>query len=151
ESATFDISFAPTGVGTIDGTLTIDCNDSDDTTFTVAVHGDAVGPVISGTAYEDWSSDGTRSPNDQPVVGRDIFLDLNNDGSLDTGQFDYTSTTPVSIFDNSTAFDTVLVSGYMGPIVDVNVTINITHTFDSDLVARLVGPTGITVPLFSNV
>jgi subtilisin-like proprotein convertase family protein len=49
--------------------------------------------------------------------------------------------------DLATITSTVDVSGFAGSITDVNVTLNITHTFDSDLVITLIAPDGTQVTL----
>lgn len=52
---------------------------------------------------------------------------------------------------NPTVLSPLLVSGTAGRLVDVNVTVNITHTNDAELTAYLISPSGIRVKLFSNV
>ncbi|MBP7149089.1 MAG: proprotein convertase P-domain-containing protein [Acidobacteria bacterium] len=53
---------------------------------------------------------------------------------------------PKPIADNSSV-DSIVVVAESGPVVDVNVTVNITHTFDGDLSLSLVGPNGVSVAL----
>jgi subtilisin-like proprotein convertase family protein len=57
---------------------------------------------------------------------------------------------PKAIPDGSTTISTLDV-GLTGKVTDVNVTLNITHSFDSDLVATLISPSGNRIRLFSNV
>ncbi|MBD2312594.1 carboxypeptidase regulatory-like domain-containing protein [Desertifilum sp. FACHB-1129] len=47
---------------------------------------------IAGTKFNDLNGNGIREPNDPPIAGVQIFLDLNNDGLLNAGE-------PVAITD----------------------------------------------------
>ncbi len=58
--------------------------------------------------------------------------------------------TPITIVDNNTVTSTVEVTD-IGSIFDVNVSLDITHTWDSDLDVFLIGPDGTTVELFTDV
>lgn len=58
---------------------------------------------------------------------------------------------PRTITDVSTIMSTLNVTGLAGTITDVNLTLNITHDFVSNLEATLISPTGSQIPLFSNV
>src|SRR5262249_57827992 len=72
--------------------------------------------------------------------------------TLDNGPTkSYSSTNvPVAIPDLGTATSKLTIAD-IGQIVDINVTLNISHTYDSDLVVSLIGPDNTTVTLFSNV
>ncbi len=78
-----------------------------------------------------------------------VFDDVNNNGILDAAPTNYTNTTPVSIV--SVASSQIVVSGSGGPIFDVNVRINMTHTWDADMQFSLVSPTGVRVRLIDQV
>lgn len=58
---------------------------------------------------------------------------------------------PRAISDNSTVTSTFNVSGFTGAITDIDVTLNISHTYDNDLTVTLISPAGTRVELFSNV
>ncbi len=69
------------------------------------------------------------------------------DVTLDVGRFTYAATdTPVAINDNSTSTSTITV-GDSFCIGDVNVEMNISHTFIGDLEVDLTSPEGTTVRL----
>ncbi|QLE57341.1 S8 family serine peptidase [Nostoc sp. TCL26-01] len=63
----------------------------------------------------------------------------------------FSNTSALSIPDASTINSNLNVSGLSGAIVDVNVALNITHTFASDLDVFLISPTGTRVELFTDV
>ena len=56
------------------------------------------------------------------------------------------NTTPKPIQDHQTTYDTINISG-TGNVLDVNVNLDITHTWDSDLDIYLIGPNGYQVEL----
>lgn len=58
---------------------------------------------------------------------------------------------PVTITDVSTVTSTLTVAGLSGTITDVNVTLDISHTFDSDLDVFLISPLGTAIELFTDV
>jgi len=53
------------------------------------------------------------------------------------------TTTPVAIPDNPTVVNTIDVSGFSGTLGDINVVVNITHTWNSDLDIILIPPSGL--------
>lgn len=61
------------------------------------------------------------------------------------------SDVPKAIHDLETTASTVAVTGVAGTIVDVEVTVDIHHNYDSDLSAVLIGPDGTHVALFDGV
>ncbi|MFN7574587.1 MAG: S8 family serine peptidase, partial [Planctomycetota bacterium] len=58
--------------------------------------------------------------------------------------------TPINIIDNNTVTSVINVPDE-GVVGDINVEINITHTYDGDLDAFLVSPDGVRIALFQNV
>jgi uncharacterized delta-60 repeat protein len=105
---------------------------------------------ISGTVFNDTNNNGVRDPGETGAPGVTVFQDLNNNGVYDAGPTTYASTdVPVVIPDNqvSTVTSTIAVSGASGPITDVNVKLDISHTWDDDLIISLVSPTGREVKL----
>jgi Ca2+-binding RTX toxin-like protein len=70
--------------------------------------------------------------------------------TLNTSQT-FTSNTPLAIADYSIITSTLNVSGLSGNITDVNVLVNISHTWNSDLRVFLLNPLGTQVELFSEV
>jgi len=58
---------------------------------------------------------------------------------------------PKALGDVQTIVSTLTVSGLVGPIVDVDVQVDIAHTWDSDLDVYLISPSGTRVELFTDV
>jgi subtilisin-like proprotein convertase family protein len=65
-------------------------------------------------------------------------------------QSDYQNTVPTVILDRKSVFSQITISDAFA-IKDINVTLNITHSRESDLQVFLHGPDGTVVELFSNV
>ena len=150
-ATTFVLRFAPTAGGTFTRTVTIGSNDANEGSFTFNVSAQGVAPSIGGTVFEDWDGDSAVDPQDIPRAGRSVFLDTNNNGTLDTVPVTFTNTTPRTILDQATVTSTINVAGFANFIADVNVTLNITHTYNSDLQLTLISPAGVRVLLFSGV
>ncbi len=151
ESAIFTISFNPEAVGSYSATVTLNSNDSDEASFTFDVTGTALVRSISGYVVEDWDGDGQFDPQDNPVSGRIVYIDDNDNGVFDSPVLPFTQSTPTNIFDVTTVFSTLEVSGLPNPITDVDVMFNITHTWVSDLDVWLTSPAGTRILLFSDV
>ena len=113
--------------------------------------GNFAAATIRGGKWYDADQDGIWDAAEPGLPDWTVFLDLNGNGILDGGSRTVSSTdVPKSILDYTTTTSTLLVSGG-GSLTDVNVTLNITHTYDADLDAYLVSPSGTAVELFSYV
>jgi subtilisin-like proprotein convertase family protein len=109
------------------------------------------GAEIHGTVVDDANADGQHQPGEGLLAGETVFLDLNDNGVLDLGATSAASTdVPVDVLDNATVTSTLVVRD-AAAISDVNVTLDITHTYDADLEVYLVSPTGTRVELFTRV
>jgi subtilisin-like proprotein convertase family protein len=109
---------------------------------------------ISGHKFNDLDGDGVRGANEPGLAGWTIYLDENKDGVLnDASSTNELSSTavPKEIKDLSTVTSKLAVTNLSGPITDVDVTLDITHGWDSDLAVYLIGPSGTRVELFTNV
>jgi len=108
-------------------------------------------PGIRGVKFNDLNADGIRDADEPGLADWTVYVDLNNNGVLDTGLWrTYNSTdVPVDIPDLSTVTSELTVSGFQDTLTDVNVTLNISHTFDPDLTVVLTSPSGTSVQLFS--
>lgn len=108
---------------------------------------------IQGRVFNDEDGDGLQGVNELGLPSWRVYLDQNNNGVLDSGNGQAVASTdvPKSILDFSTATSSTVVSGVSGAILDVNVTVNITHTWDGDVQIALVSPTGTRVPLCTNI
>lgn len=152
ESATFTIRFTPAVSGNLSSVVTIGSNDADESTFTFTVSGIGIAPSVGGTIFEDWDGDGVMDAQDAGLAGRRVYLDANNNGLFDNGaQNTFTNSTSLAISDLTTVVSTINVSGVTSFVNDVNIRLNITHTFDSDLTVYLISPTGARILLFDRV
>ena len=142
-----------------DGEFPIECggNDCDDTN------------PLASPGY-DGDSDGSDSCADCDDADDTIYpgapelcdgIDQDCDG-LDDGQdFDLGSGVApiedhgpgpsVAIVDNSTVTSTLTVASTGASIVDLDVALDITHTFDGDLTVTLESPAGTSITLFSSI
>ena len=122
---------------------------------------------ISGQKWNDLDGDKRKDSNEPGLAGWIIYIDENNNGIRD---FETTPggpdvTIPVGVTNLSQSIpdqdptgvkSTLQVTG-TGFISDINVSIDITHTYDGDLRVfltspkTLANPEGIRVPLFANV
>jgi len=113
-----------------------------------------VPPSISGAKFEDANENGVWDDDEPALPGWTIFLDLNKNGVPD--QFDETlvfssGNVPRVIPSSTTITSTLEASTVFKQIQDINVTLNITHGWDSDLDVYLVSPEGTSVQLFTDV
>ncbi len=150
EATTFIGRFTPISGGQAGGSIIFSSNDANEGTFTLNLTGTGLVPSVSGTVYEDWNGNGTRDANDPGVANRTVYLDLNGNGLPDTTVV-RTNNTPVMILDSDTITSSMAISGISGSITDLNVRLNIAHTFVSDLDVFLVAPDGTRVELFTDV
>ncbi len=149
QATTFSVRFAPATGGNFSQVVTIDSNAADEPVFTFTLTATGIAAVVSGMVFEDWNGDNKLDSIDKILPGSVVFSDTNNNGVLDTAPTNYTNSTAVPIV--STATSQIVVSGSAGPIFDVNVRINMTHTWDADMQFWLLGPTGIRVMLIDQV
>ena len=111
-----------------------------------------VSTEIDGTVYNDANGNGVRDTGETGQSGRTVFIDSNNNGILDSGTTTVSSgNVNLPIPDVSMITSNMPVSGIGGAITDVNVTLNINHTWDHDLEVYLISPAGTRVQLFANV
>jgi len=107
---------------------------------------------IQGTVFLDADEDGQMDAGESGMAGQTVFLDTNHNGAWD---HDVVATvanaTQLPIRDYQTTTSTITLGNLPQSITDVNVTLYLTHTWDSDLTAWLVSPTGTRVQLFSGV
>ncbi|MFN7875150.1 MAG: S8 family serine peptidase [Pirellula sp.] len=112
----------------------------------------AVGKVdrFYGFVFEDANSNGTQQPSELPRGARPIFLDGNNNGVIDGSVTqNFNKNTSLAITDNITVEDTLAVAGVSGAILDIDVRVNLTHTWMEDLQLWLVSPSGQVIQLFN--
>ncbi len=104
---------------------------------------------IQGAKWHDLNVNGVWDAGEPGLPGWTIYLDQNQNGVYDgMGYATFDSTdVPVLIPDLQTVSSDVQVSGLAGPVVDVNVTLDITHTFLGDLDISLISPSGTMILL----
>jgi Ca2+-binding RTX toxin-like protein len=68
-----------------------------------------------------------------------------------SNSYTFNSNTPLAIPDYSTVTSSLDISGLSGSITDVNVLLNISHSWNSDLRVYLIAPSGTQVELFTEV
>lgn len=113
---------------------------------------DGTSGQIQGSVYNDADGDGVQDSGETGLADQTVYLDSNGNGQLDRGTVTTVSSTAgtLSIPDNGTLTTAITVSG-AATIADLNVTLNIAHTFDRDLDVYLISPSGTKVLLFSSV
>lgn len=104
--------------------------------------------AISGTIYRDDDADGTRDAGEPGLSGWSVYRDLNNNGVQDVASVTTRNSTDtpkatVSPFMTSN----LVVSGLSGVVVDLNVTVNITHQAVGELVLTLISPNSAVPPI----
>jgi subtilisin-like proprotein convertase family protein len=98
---------------------------------------------ISGTVFQDTNDSGALASGDPGIPGRTVYLDLNNDGVLDTSTVTLGSTdTPLPISAASRARSSILAAGFGGALTHISVTLNIAESNDQALALTLVSPWG---------
>jgi subtilisin-like proprotein convertase family protein len=106
---------------------------------------------LSGWVFEDWDGDGSfdvGEPFASPSSST-VFIDQNNNGQFDQGQVDQAAAgLPLNIPDGDPAgVDTQIVMSNLQQIKDLDVAVDLTHTYVSDLRLQLTGPDGTVVTL----
>jgi subtilisin-like proprotein convertase family protein len=112
------------------------------------------GPVggLQGTVYSDANNSSSKDGGEAGLSGWTVFIDTNGSGTLDLGAANgiATSNTATAI-NNAIVATSQLWFGGISKITDVNVSLDITHTYDADLTAHLISPAGTRVKLFDAV
>lgn len=108
--------------------------------------------VIKGKKWNDIDGDGTQDIVEPGLEGWTIYLDENNNGELDEKISNISSNDiPKAIPDFTPVISSLNVSGLTNPIADINVTLNINHTWNADLDGFLISPSGTEIELFTDV
>ncbi|MEQ1826241.1 MAG: S8 family serine peptidase [Pirellula sp.] len=153
-SASFTIRVQPQSPGPMSGTVTVSSSDLDEAAFTFSVVAIAITASIGGSVFEDGNGDGLKETYEiSTVTAQTVYVDANNSSVFERnlGTLNVSQNTSVPIPDITTVTSTVAVSGATYFVSDINLTLNITHTFLSDLKISLVSPTGRTVVLVDRV
>jgi subtilisin-like proprotein convertase family protein len=106
---------------------------------------------ISGRVWNDRNADGVLDATEPGLPNWTVFLDEDGDGQFDHAAAELTSTdVPAPIVDFVATTSKLTAPALDGNIVDVNVTLDITHTYDADLRITLISPAGTRVLLTAN-
>ena len=101
--------------------------------------------------FEDLNRDAAYQAGEPGVPGFQVLLDTNKNGKYDAPTTTATrtvgTTSKFTIGDLGLLSAPLDVTGVAGPVVGVTVTLNITHTADSNLALTLIAPDGTRVPL----
>ncbi len=147
-SATFTVRFAPTVAGTFTSMVNLLSNDLDEELFNFQVTGSALVAAFSGYVYEDWSGNGQRDSNDPGLAGQILYVDSNNNAILDTQNQSEAMTTSTPLPDVTRVVSNLAVVAPVGlSINDLNVRINLNHSFVGELRISLRHPDGTTIVL----
>lgn len=106
---------------------------------------------VAGRVWNDYDADGAVDAAEPGLADWSVYQDLNDNGArdeVDQSAFDATDL-PLAIPDLDQATSSLIVSGLVGAIADVNVTLNITHPWVGDISATLIGPGGVNVLLIN--
>jgi subtilisin-like proprotein convertase family protein len=115
---------------------------------------------IAGQKFDDANGNQSHDSGEAGLPGWVVYLDLNNDGQLNSTSDQNINVPaphvpqPISDFNGDIGGSTTknqLDYEDSGDILDLNVTLNISHQYDADLRVWLVSPTGTQVLLFANV
>lgn len=148
ESIALTVRLKPTSVGAKIGFVSVSSNDSATPVMLFSIISTSVSSNVSGYFYEDFNGDTQYSDDELGLANQVVILDANNNGIADYTNF--TQSTSLTIVDNTTVTSNLNVTGFAGVPTDVNVTINATHTWVSDLVIELVAPSGTRVRLIDS-
>ena len=105
---------------------------------------------ISGTKFDDFNDSGVRNNGEPGLPDWRIFQDRNGNGLYDTGaaravaSSDVPRTVPAGVETTSTLF----ASGFAGPVVDADLTLDLSVPHSGAVSAVLVSPSGASVLLF---
>jgi subtilisin family serine protease len=110
---------------------------------------------IAGHVYHDSNADGNHNDNEPGIEAVNVYIDANGNGQYDnaTQQFHSTDVNKPIPPDgsNNTATSILEIADFAGQISDLNVQLDITHTWNDDLDVFLISPDGTRVELFTDI
>lgn len=147
-----------TGVTVVDNQFQADNVNNTGATFKridMLALGDAIlglrpGGIAGQLSYRVADGQGGLEPGS--AAGWTVYLDDNLSGTLDSATTTVRSTDiPVPIRDAAALRSDLIVSDLPGRITDISLTLDLDHTYTSDLVAHVISPDGVRVKLFASV
>jgi subtilisin-like proprotein convertase family protein len=110
------------------------------------------GGEVRGVVFNDQNNNRARDTGEPGLPGWVVYVDQNGNGTLEQQTVTAAATdVPKAIPDPGTVLAALAVSNAPGALLDVNVTLSLTHTWDDDLDVFLVSPAGTRVELFTDV
>ncbi len=106
---------------------------------------------INGQLWYDANGDGVKDAGEPPLAGWTVFLDKITMESLRVGHPAYRRRMCPGVFSTSRPPPRLFCVSGLPSISDLNVTLDITHTYDNDLQVYLTSPTGTRILLFGSV
>lgn len=111
--------------------------------------------AVTGTVYNDQDGSGGATPDlgEVGLEGWVVYVDANNNGVRDQSNTPIVAAAtdlPKAITDFNTITSSILIED-IGSVLDIEVTVDISHTFMADLEAYLTSPSGRIVELFTGV
>ena len=107
---------------------------------------------LSGVVWNDTNSNGRQDQDESGMADYMVFLDENGNGRWESTTQTFTSSdTNLAIKDLGRTVSTLDINTSITSISDINLTLDIEHTYDGDLSAYLVSPDGTQVLLFASV
>jgi subtilisin-like proprotein convertase family protein len=109
---------------------------------------------IKGGKFEDVDGDGAKEAGDPGLADWTVYLDTNNNSVADSRSITQSSGDVfIPTLDEGTIASELSINSVavFGRVLDVNVSLNLTHTWDADLDVYLVSPSGTRVRLFDDV
>jgi subtilisin-like proprotein convertase family protein len=147
--------FARTIQSTTNGRITITVK-PEEGAAEAAIAGLAIRPgtsgSIGGVVWNDLNGDGSRDSGEPGLAGWTVYFDDNDNGQRDAtfvAQLPSVDV-PQPLIDEASVKSELLVET-VREILDVNVTLDISHTFDADVNVFLISPSGTRVELFDDI
>ena len=107
---------------------------------------------LEGYVYKDVNANSAKGPGEPGLPNWTVYIDSDGSGTLDLDAVDDTVfTDSAQAINNFFPVSSKLYFGSVGRVTNVTVTLDITHTYDNDLTAYLVSPSGTHVKLFSHI
>ena len=126
--------------------------------FEAAIAGLAIAPTkvgtIDGEKWNDENGNQIKDPSEPGLEGWVVYLDLNNDGILNSTNDQNINVVAPDLpqpLQDLTAVKSELFFSQVGQIVDIDVTVGMTHTYDADMKVTLISPSGTRILLFQDV
>jgi subtilisin-like proprotein convertase family protein len=137
------------------GEITIDVTNEEG--FEAAIAGLAIAPTkvgtIDGEKWNDVNGNQTKDPTEEGLEGWVVYLDLNNDGILNSTSDQNVGVVAPDLpqpLQDLTAVKSELFVSDVGQIVDIDVSLSMTHTYNADMKVTLISPSGQRVVLFQD-